>query len=91
MANEHNTVKRWVLLINSKETSGRKLFYPKQGRYTFATQAGAEAVVAEFKEPTVFAANKKKGFDYSSLHAEEVDCYAGHFDPVRTYYPLKAS
>lgn len=82
------TVKRWVLLLEYTDPEpGRKLFGPQQGRYTYTTKAAAQKVANQYLDPANIDHNRQREPLIDSLHVEEVDCWAGHFDPVRVYYP----
>lgn len=78
------TVKRWVITHRSKLTGMITLAQGAQGRYTYETKQEAEDMIKSIMSNNVEATIKSV---YGlPLVAREVDCWAGHFDPVRIYF-----
>lgn len=78
-------VKRFVITCKN-EKGLRILAFAQLGRYTYATRAEADEMLAAIREesPSVIRDSNHP----NSWRVDEVDCYPDHFDPVRSVFGL---
>lgn len=69
------------LIPDGKHKGMRTMLMPIQGRYTFATRAGAEAWLEGFMagDTTLW---RQQGIDVEQIKVSAIKCYPVHFDPV---------
>lgn len=86
------TVKRWVATKVIHNGQARGLCQSAQGRYTYATEAEAQAwidAVRESPQNDQLRIKLALGDDPSRAKPMLIDCYAEHFDPCRCYFNLE--
>jgi len=84
--NDHarlNTVKRFVITHVGK-LGLRRLTFAQQGRNTYGTRREAEIDLEAFRGPDGLPRVLTPD-EVRTLDIREVDCYAGHHDPVGYY------
>lgn len=84
------TVRRWTITILNGEGE-RVLFFPAQGRYTWETFERAQEVGDAFhdnpdnRDKLASVYGRPDAVD--TMDVTEVECWDGHFDPVRAVGP----
>ena len=84
----NNSVNRWVI-TRVRNDGERVLADPQQGRFTYATQAEAQArldAITSNKHNSPDTLRQVFG-DVTTMSVRCVPCYSGHFDPISIYAP----
>lgn len=79
-----NTVKRFVITHVGADVGLRRLTFAKQGRFIYGTRREADLDLEQFRGPDGLPRVLRPD-EMETLEVREVDCYAGHHDPVRYY------
>lgn len=83
------TVRRFVVTHLSKKWGMRTLAHSQQGRYTYATEADAQAWIDEATARNT--PERLKEFYGLPLEVRPCECYPVHFDPVGVWFDTEAA
>lgn len=64
----------------------RTLCGPAQGRHTYATAQEAQSLLESMMANNQMSGDLLAGVYGLPLEVRPVECYSGHFDPVRVYF-----